>query len=101
MSITTEEELVGMQAAGVIARKVLEAKQQVRPGVTTAQLDAIGNRAALNRGLSQVDLVVDLERARLNADGFRKRRHGLVLFDHDKVDSITNELAGEGESRGA
>jgi methionyl aminopeptidase len=45
MSITTEEELAGMQAAGLIARHVLEAmKQQVRPGISTAELDAIGNR---------------------------------------------------------
>jgi len=59
MSITTEEELVGMQAAGVIARKVLEAmKQQVRPGVTTAQLDAIGNRAMLEHGARSAPAMV-------------------------------------------
>jgi methionyl aminopeptidase len=59
MSITTEEELVGMQAAGVIARKVLEAmKQQVRPGVTTAQLDAIGNRAMQEHGARSAPAMV-------------------------------------------
>lgn len=45
MSITTAEELAGMQAAGVVARQVLEAmKGAVRPGITTAELDTIGNR---------------------------------------------------------
>lgn len=43
MSITTEEELEGMRAAAAVVRSVLEAmKQQVRPGVTTAELDEAG-----------------------------------------------------------
>ena len=43
MSISGPEELEALRAAGAIVRRVLEAmKQQVRAGVTTAELDAIG-----------------------------------------------------------
>ena len=43
MSITGPEDLVGMRAAGAIVRRMLEAmKQAVRPGITTAELDAVG-----------------------------------------------------------
>ena len=43
MSISGPEELEALRAAGAVVRRVLEAmKQQVRPGVTTAQLDSIG-----------------------------------------------------------
>jgi len=43
VSITTEEELRAMQAAGEVVRRVLQAmKVQVRSGVTTAELDLIG-----------------------------------------------------------
>jgi methionyl aminopeptidase len=43
VSITGPEELEALRAAGAIVRRVLEAmKQQVRAGVTTAELDAIG-----------------------------------------------------------
>jgi methionyl aminopeptidase len=59
MCIRTEEELSGMQAAGVIARQVLEAmKAQVRPGVTTAQLDAIGNRIMQESGAQSAPAMV-------------------------------------------
>jgi len=45
MCITTEEELAGMQAAGKIARLVLEAmRAAVRPGISTRELDEIGAR---------------------------------------------------------
>ena len=45
MSITGPEELEALRAAGSVVRKVLEAmKKEVRPGVTTAELDAIGAR---------------------------------------------------------
>lgn len=43
MSIGSPEELEALRAAGVVVRRVLEAmKKQVRPGVTTAELDRIG-----------------------------------------------------------
>jgi methionyl aminopeptidase len=43
VSISEPEELEKLRAAGAVVRRVLEGmKQQVRPGVTTAQLDAIG-----------------------------------------------------------
>ena len=43
MSITGPEELEALRAAGAVVRRVLEAmKRHVRPGVTTAELDAIG-----------------------------------------------------------
>lgn len=43
MSISGPEELEALRAAGAVVRRVLDGmKQQVRPGVTTAQLDAIG-----------------------------------------------------------
>jgi methionyl aminopeptidase len=59
MSITTEEELAGMQAAGVIARKVLETmKEHVRPGVTTAFLDAVGIRVMQEHGARSAPAMV-------------------------------------------
>src|SRR3977135_2035954 len=43
MSITGPEDLTGMKAAGAIVRRMLEAmKRAVRPGITTAELDAVG-----------------------------------------------------------
>lgn len=43
MSINTPEELEGMRAAGAVVREMLSAMQaQVRPGVTTGELDEIG-----------------------------------------------------------
>jgi len=43
VSIGSPEELAAMRAAGLIVRRVLEAmKKQVRPGITTAELDRIG-----------------------------------------------------------
>ena len=43
MSISDPEELEALRAAGAVVRRVLEAmKQQVRAGISTAQLDAIG-----------------------------------------------------------
>lgn len=45
MSISGPEELEALRAAGSVVREVLEAmKKEVRPGVTTAELDAIGAR---------------------------------------------------------
>jgi methionyl aminopeptidase len=43
LSINGPEDLAALRAAGAVVRRVLEAmKRSVRPGVTTAQLDAIG-----------------------------------------------------------
>ena len=43
MSITSPEELTGLQAAGVVVHKMLEAmKQAVCPGITTGELDEVG-----------------------------------------------------------
>ena len=43
MSINEPEELEALRAAGAVVRRVLEAmKREVRPGITTAELDAIG-----------------------------------------------------------
>lgn len=43
MSIETEQELAALRAVGAIVRRALEAmRAEVRPGVTTAALDAVG-----------------------------------------------------------
>jgi methionyl aminopeptidase len=43
LSINEPEELDALRAAGAVVRRVLEAmKREVRPGITTAELDAIG-----------------------------------------------------------
>jgi methionyl aminopeptidase len=43
MSINGPEELTGMRAAGAVVCLMLEAmKSEVRPGITTAELDAVG-----------------------------------------------------------
>ena len=59
MSISTPEELTGMQTAGVIARQVLEAmRQQVRSGVTTGELDTIGARVMTDHGAQSAPALV-------------------------------------------
>jgi methionyl aminopeptidase len=59
MSITTEEELSRLQAAGVVARQVLDSmKRAVQPGVTTAALDAIGNRMMRENGAQSAPAMV-------------------------------------------
>ena len=51
MSINEPEELEALRAAGAVVRRVLEAmKREVRPGVTTAQLDAIGAAVMAENG---------------------------------------------------
>ncbi|HZS95921.1 MAG TPA: type I methionyl aminopeptidase [Terriglobales bacterium] len=51
MSINEPEELEALRAAGAVVRLVLEAmKREVRPGVTTAQLDAIGAAVMAENG---------------------------------------------------
>jgi methionyl aminopeptidase len=51
LSINEPEELEALRAAGAVVRRVLEAmKREVRPGVTTAQLDAIGASVMAENG---------------------------------------------------
>lgn len=51
MSITGPEELEALRAAGAVVRRVLEAmKREVRVGVTTAELDAIGASVIAEHG---------------------------------------------------
>lgn len=51
MSITTEEELRGMQAAAAVVRQVLDAMQErARPGITTAELDDVGANVMKDNG---------------------------------------------------
>lgn len=59
MSITTEEELQGMQAAGVVVRQVLNAmKERVRPGITTGELDAVGAKVMRDNGAQSAPQMV-------------------------------------------
>jgi methionyl aminopeptidase len=59
VSITTQEELEGMRAAGAVVRRVLEAmKQQVRPGVTTAELDQAGAQVMRQEGARSAPAMV-------------------------------------------
>lgn len=51
MSINGPEELARLRAAGVVVRRVLEAmKRQVRPGITTGELDTIGAKVIEENG---------------------------------------------------
>jgi methionyl aminopeptidase len=51
LSINEPEELEALRAAGAVVRRVLEAmKREVRPGITTAQLDAIGAAVMAENG---------------------------------------------------
>jgi methionyl aminopeptidase len=59
MCITTEEELAGMQAAGKIARQVLQAmRAAVRPGISTRELDEIGARVMTEHGAQSAPKLV-------------------------------------------
>src|SRR5882762_7140908 len=51
MSIETEEELEALRAAGRVVAEALRAmRRQVRPGVTTAELDEVGARVFRRAG---------------------------------------------------
>ena len=51
MSINSPEELAGMRATGAIVRMMLDAmKDQVRPGITTAELDEAGAKVMRQHG---------------------------------------------------
>ena len=59
MSITTEEELRALRAAGEAVSRVLQAmKQEVRPGVTTAELDEVGAAVMRSQGARSAPAMV-------------------------------------------
>jgi len=59
MSITSAEELAGMKRAGIVARQVLETmKSRVRPGITTGELDEIGNEVMRKNGAHSAPAMV-------------------------------------------
>jgi methionyl aminopeptidase len=59
VSITTEEEMEGMRAAGALVARVLAAlKEQVRPGVTTGELDALAARLIREHGAQSAPILV-------------------------------------------
>ncbi len=59
MSITTEEEMEGMRAAGAVVARVLAALQElVRPGVTTGELDAVAARLIQEHGAQSAPVLV-------------------------------------------
>ena len=59
MSITGPEDLAGMKAAGAIVRRMLEAmKRAVRPGITTAELDAVGAAVMREHGAQSAPQLV-------------------------------------------
>jgi methionyl aminopeptidase len=59
MCISSPEELEGLRAAGRVVQRMIEAmKRQVRPGVTTAELDEIGARVMRQHGARSAPLLV-------------------------------------------
>ena len=59
VSITTPEELERMRAVGAIVHRVLEEmKQAVKPGLTTAALDAIGDKVMRDQGAQSAPALV-------------------------------------------
>jgi methionyl aminopeptidase len=59
VSINGPEELASMRAAGAIVRRVIEAmKQQVRPGVTTVELEEVGARVMRENGAQSAPALV-------------------------------------------
>jgi methionyl aminopeptidase len=59
LSINTPEELAAMRAAGQVVRLMLEAmKQEVRPGVTTLELDEVGARVMRENGAQSAPAMV-------------------------------------------
>ena len=59
MSITGPEEFEAMRAAGKVVRRVIEAMmEKVRPGVTTAELDAIGATVMREHGAQSAPQLV-------------------------------------------
>ena len=59
MSITTPEELERLRAAGAVVQRVLqEMKRNVRAGVTTAELDALGDKVMRDEGARSAPALV-------------------------------------------
>jgi methionyl aminopeptidase len=59
LSITTPEEFERMRAAGAVVRRVIEAmKRAVRPGVTTKELDDIGDEVMRGEGAQSAPALV-------------------------------------------
>ncbi len=59
MSITGPEEFEAMRAAGKVVRRVIEAMmEKVRPGVTTAELDAVGAAVMREHGAQSAPQLV-------------------------------------------
>ena len=59
MSINGPEELARLRAAGLVVRRVLDAmKGQVRPGITTGELDTIGARVMQENGARSAPAMV-------------------------------------------
>jgi methionyl aminopeptidase len=59
VSITTEEELEGMKAAAAVVKLMLQAmREAVRPGVSTGELDAIGERVMRENGAQSAPSMV-------------------------------------------
>jgi len=59
MSINGPEELESLRAAGAVVRRVLEAmKREVRPGITTKQLDEVGSQVIEENGARSAPAMV-------------------------------------------
>ena len=59
MSINGPEELESLRAAGAVVRRVLEAmKREVRPGITTKQLDDVGSQVIEENGARSAPAMV-------------------------------------------
>jgi methionyl aminopeptidase len=59
VSITGPEELEGMRAAGEVVRLMIESmKREVRPGITTAELDAVGAGVMQKHGAKSAPAMV-------------------------------------------
>src|SRR6202050_5955752 len=106
MSISGPEELTGMRAAGAVVCLMLEAmKSEVRPGITTAELDEVGagvmrqhgarSAPALVYGFPGVNCISLNEEAVHGIIGKRKLQNGDLVKLHVSVE--TNELMAETE----
>jgi methionyl aminopeptidase len=59
MSINEPGEMAGMRAAGEVVRRMLDAmKEQVRPGITTAELDEVGASVMREQGAQSAPALV-------------------------------------------
>ena len=59
MSINGSDQLAGLGAAGAVVRRMLQAmRQAVRPGVTTAELDAVGEAVMRKHGARSAPALV-------------------------------------------